>query len=364
MRLRTSLEFLLAAALAAQTTAPPPSPAKKPPVEEEQGEDYRRTRRPVEAKPDPRDPGKPVLKRGAARKLPPDSPDQDDPAAPVTPAQPAQPAERHPTMREMVTGRSESGEGATRRPLGHYPDELVADAAEAAFEFSETLPNFICDQLTYRSQSETRSPNWKLHDRVQVELAYFEGKEDYRNIRVNGKPLKKGSPMESGTWSTGEFGTVLQDIYAANSQARFKLRSDSQAAGLKAKVYDFQVEQPNSHWRIQLERTVYPEYTGSVWIDPESKRTLRIEMQARRMPGDVRWNHLEMAIDYGWALIAGKRYLLPVKSENVACVRGTFTCTKNEIEFRNYRRFGAESKVLTVDSDVSYPEEKAPPKKQ
>jgi hypothetical protein len=360
MRPWTLCAFLLAAVVAAQTPSPP-SPPKQPPVEEEEGEDYKRTRRPVEAKPDPRDPGKPVLKRGAARKLPPDTPESDEPAAPVPPAQPAV---RYPTMREMVTGRGDSDEGAARRHLGHYPDELVADAAEAAFEFSESLPDFICDQLTHRSQSDTRTPNWKLRDRVQLELAYFEGKEDYRNIRVNGKPLKKGSPMESGTWSTGEFGSVLQDIYAANSQAKFKPRSDSQAAGLKAKVYDFRVEQPNSHWRIQLERAVYPEYTGSVWIDPDSKRTLRIEMQAHKMPGDVRWDHLEMAIDYGWVLIAGKRYLLPVKSENVACARGTFTCTKNEIEFRNYRKFGAESKVMTVDSAVSYPEEKAPAKKQ
>jgi hypothetical protein len=65
-------------------------------------------------------------------------------------------------------------------------------------------------------------------------------------------------------------------------------------------------------------------------------------------------------VDYSWVTISGKKFLLPVKSENLACVRGTFDCTKNEIEFRNYRKFTAESQVLQVESEITFEEE--PPK--
>jgi len=61
-------------------------------------------------------------------------------------------------------------------------------------------------------------------------------------------------------------------------------------------------------------------------------------------------------VDYDWVDIAGTRYLLPVRSENLACFRGTLTCTKNEIEFKNYRKFEVESQVLQVESEVTFPE--------
>src|SRR5438876_4928171 len=41
-------------------------------------------------------------------------------------------------------------------------------------------------------------------------ISYVDGKEDYRNFRIDGKPIDQ--PEHSGTWSTGEFSTTLEDI--------------------------------------------------------------------------------------------------------------------------------------------------------
>jgi hypothetical protein len=38
-------------------------------------------------------------------------------------------------------------------------------------------------------------------------------------------------------------------------------------------------------------------------------------------------------------------YLLPVEAEVLSCQRGTSICSRNKIEFRNYRKFGAESDI-------------------
>jgi len=43
--------------------------------------------------------------------------------------------------------------------------------------------------------------------------------------------------------------------------------------------------------------------------------------------------------------IEDKAYLLRLKGENTACFSGSGTCTRNTIEFRNYRKFEAESKI-------------------
>lgn len=252
---------------------------------------------------------------------------------------------------------------APRKPAPSADTEslsLIERARLVAYEFNETLPNFICDELVMRYQSVRRVPDWTYRDRVELELLYVDGKEDYRNVRRNGKLLKKGSPEDSGSWSTGEFGTVLADIFSPASNARFKRRGRSTAAGMEAEVYDYTVEQPNSHWQIRFGRMVKPAYSGALWIDPKTARVLRIEMGTKKLPADYEIDTVESVVDYSWVTISGKKYLLPVKSQNLACVRGSFDCTKNEIEFRNYRKFAAESQVLQVESEITFEEE--PPK--
>ncbi|MBA3974852.1 MAG: hypothetical protein C0504_11620 [Candidatus Solibacter sp.] len=295
------------------------------------------------------DPGRPILKRGGPatqREKPSEAP---PPAAP----------RGEPVYKEIAVDE----EGRGDKPLAVASAEndaevLIERARAAAYEFNDKLPDFICDQLVVRYESKTRKPEWKQKDRVQVELTYAGGKEDYRNIRVNGKRLKKGSPEDSGSWSTGEFGTTLADIMASNTDAQFRLRKDdSTAAGLKAKVFNFSVAQANSHWTIRYGRSVRPAYNGALWIDPESARVLRIEMDSRRLPVDYDIDKVEMSVDYGWVVISGQRYLLPVKSEVLACQTHSFSCLRNTIEYRNYRKFAVESQLLQVESEITFEDE-------
>lgn len=353
------------------------TPAKKDaePAQEQQAEpedaNYPRTQRPVKPVADPRDPGAPTLKRGAPAKVKsPEFPDADpEPPPPPPPPKPGPVSVRtsrdseHPSQETVVDseGRVEREAGGKIIPPA-VGDPVIGKAQEVAFEFIEKLPNFICDQITMRSISKTLKPDWKLQDRIQVELIYVNGKEDYKNIRINGKALKKGSPEDTGTWSTGEFGTVLADLYSTNTDAQFTFKKVSDISGVQARLYDFRVKKENSHWDIRIGRSVKPAFRGSVWIDPATGHTLRIEMNTKSLPTDYEVDTVETTIDYSWVLISGKKYLLPTKSENLACFRGTFNCTLNEIDFRNYRKFSVESQILQVESDVSFPEADDPKK--
>lgn len=308
-----------------------------------------------EPKPDPRsevDPGRPVLRRGGPAKK-----HEPAPSSPPKTTSSGLPA---PMEDESAPGEKPAAD-PPKTAAAQEPASLIERAREAAFEFTDSLPNFICDELVTRYQSDRRVPDWKYIDRVEVELLYVDGKEDYRNIRRNGKLLKKGSPEDSGTWSTGEFGSILADIFSPSTNAKFRRRGSSTAAGMIADVYDYSVEQPNSHWQIRFGRTVKPGYSGSLWIDPKTARVLRIEMGTRKLPADYEIDTVETVMDYSWVTISGKKHLLPVKSESLSCMRGTFNCTKNEIEFKNYRQFTAESQVLQVESEIKFDEEPAKP---
>jgi hypothetical protein len=80
-------------------------------------------------------------------------------------------------------------------------------------------------------------------------------------------------------------------------------------------------------------------------VDKELHRVLRIERRAAGITSALPYDRLEATLEYGYVPIDGKNYLLPVTSENMACFRGSSDCTRNLIEFHNYRKFTADSSV-------------------
>ncbi|MDX2182223.1 MAG: hypothetical protein SFV18_21705 [Bryobacteraceae bacterium] len=313
---------------------------------------------------DPDDPGPPVLKRGgrAPRKDPLPGPDVSK-----LPKEEAPP----PSAGPPAGGASAPADEASASTVRPQADSLIERAREAAYSFNDGLPNFLCDQLTLRYSSESgRKPNWKLRDRAEVELLYVDGREDYRNPRLNGKAVKKEKVEETGQWSTGDFGTTLVDVFSSSTAAKFTRRAGGETIeDVYTVPYDFTVAKPHSHWRILFDGEILPAYDGTLFIDPVSARVMRIEKQARGLPPTYKIDVVEMTVTYGWVTISGQKHLLPVDSENLSCERGSPNCSKNEIQFRNYRKFAAESSISTTDSTVSFegaaePPPPTPPKKK
>jgi hypothetical protein len=218
-------------------------------------------------------------------------------------------------------------------------NEIIRTAAAAAEDYSKRLPDFICEQVTDRYLSRTLRPEWKRQDRVEVEVLYTHGGELYRNLRINGKPAEDGNADPGrGTWSKGEYGTVLTNLFRPESKTLFMPRRHG--------VYDFAILQAHSHWRLSVgEASVLTAYSGTVRIDPASGQTLNIEMTAHGIPRDFPWDMAEVHLTYDWVKIDARKYLLPVRSENICCVRDTWHCTRNVISFRNHRKFDAASRI-------------------
>ncbi|MFB3828200.1 MAG: hypothetical protein ACE15B_15635 [Bryobacteraceae bacterium] len=287
----------------------------------------------VEAPP-PRDPDIPILRRGKPEPRPRSS-DEESEAEPLSANSPA------------------SAAGP--------PDAFLGKARAVTLEFSEVLPNYICNQFTTRYEGEGRPVNWRPLDVVSAAVAYEDGKESYHDIRINNKPVNKPMEQISGSWSRGEFGTTLRDLFSPATAADFRFRRESTAAGRAASVYDFQVEQLNSHWQTILGgQSVLPAYKGSVWIDKKTFRILRIEMQARDVPQEFPLDTIEWVVDYSFVRIAGAEYLLPVHAENLSCWRGDLRCVRNALDFRNYRKFTSESQITTTDSTITFDGEESP----
>jgi hypothetical protein len=255
--------------------------------------------------------------------------------------------------------------GVTRLPSAPQPgasegggriapsgDDFIDQVREAAFSFSETLPNYVVKQFTTRYGTvATRGgrTNWQVLDNVTADVIEEDGNEKYKNILVNGKPPVR-DVEKTGSWSRGEFSSLQLDVLSPVTNADFHGKRSTTIVNRAAFRYEFNVQQPNSHWHMEAEGQSYqPAYTGSIWIDKENFRVLRIELSAVNLPRSYPLDQVESAVDYDYVLIGDGKYLLPTHSEALSCAHSSNSCTRNVIEFRNYKKFTADTSITFDD---------------
>ena len=218
------------------------------------------------------DDSRPTLHRAPDADAPPPEPQKAPPATAAATAPPPQPAERPKPL-----------------PARTGPDDNVIDSAKnAADKLIDNLPSFIVRQNTTRYYSNSFPAQWRALDVVTADVVSVNGKEDYRNIMINGKPSNR--PVEkSGAWSTGEFVTILEDILSPYTAAAFRKSTDESIGGRPAYTYNFRVQQENSNWDIYAPdgSKATPAYTGTIWIDKETFNIVRIEEQTGPMPSEL-----------------------------------------------------------------------------
>jgi hypothetical protein len=285
---------------------------------------------------DPDDSGPPTLKRGAAAS------DRPAPLPPPGTAAPTQTASAAPAPKLRVPTQ------APPPPVIPQDDPVIAKARDVAAQYSGSLPNFFCQQMTTRYESDHPKTGWDALDVVTADVAYENGHESYKNIKIGGRPVNTSMQDIPGTRSEGEFNSMLDDLLSPYTGAIFKRTGTDSMAGRQTYVYHFEVSRENSHWRIEAPAQLYyPAYGGSIWVDKQTSRVLRIEQQAKTMPSLFPFDTVETAIDYDFVrLSTPEPFLLPVDAEVLSCVRGTSMCARNRIEFRNYRKFGADSTII------------------
>ena len=315
------------ATASAKAQAPPEEPVDNRPTT---------TMRPPDPPKDPDDPGPPSLRRGV----------------PATRQMAALPPPRYEPLPDAPAKKpgdapAKPGESAAPPVQSRPVDSVIEKAREAAANYTQSLPNYFCQQMTARYQSDHPKTGWDALDVVTADVTYEDGKESYKNIKIGNKPVNKSMEDIPGTRSTGEFSTILLDLLDPGTNAIFRKSGSDTIGGRPAWVYKYEVPRERSHWRIEApSQLYYPAHGGSVWFDKETSRVLRIEQGTIDMPKLFPFDTVETVTDYAFiSLAAGQKYLLPADAEVLSCMRGTSNCSRNRLEFRNYRKFGAESSI-------------------
>jgi hypothetical protein len=240
--------------------------------------------------------------------------------------------------------------------------KILAEITESALNYTKNLPNFICMQVTRRYADVSGMENYRLMDTIAEKLSYFEQKEDYRVVSRNNVPVTANLQHEQldGATSSGEFGSMLFDIFSPESETTFDWERWATLRGRRMHVFSFRVEQSRSKYSIRYgrgagERTIIAGYHGLIYADRDTRMVMRIKMECDHLPVDFPIQSVDLDLNYDFTKISGQPFLLPLKSELHS--REGKLLVKNEVEFRLYNKFGAEATIQFGDTPEPLPEE-------
>lgn len=242
-------------------------------------------------------------------------------------------------------------------PRGHaHDDPLIRLARAANAAFTASLPDFIAERRVERFVSFNRGRIWALEDVVEAEVSYVNRKEAYRNIRIDGRPRAGGMEDLGRAWSTGEYGTLLRNLFAPQLGLVFTRNRPRDGEAPGAAAYATRASREQSTWSIHFNaESIRPAYRAVVWLAPESGRALRIEMTAEaELPPSFGLRLVRTTLRFASASVGGAQYLLPASATTLSCLRRSVKCFRHETAFDNYRKFSAESTIFQVESDVSF----------
>ena len=235
--------------------------------------------------------------------------------------------------------------------------EVLQEITEKALDYTKSLPNFICAQVTTRSFDPSGTESWHQADRIQEQLSYVDGKEDYKVVLVNNLPVTNMKHEQlGGVTSSGEFGTMLYQIFAPKTETQFDWERWATLRGKRMYVFSFRVAQPNSDYSIYHQpsgRTVVAGYHGLIYADAVTKQIMRIKMECddlERFP----INQVSLTLDYAPTKISEQTFVLPMAAEIRS--REGRTLDKNVMQFSLYRKFGADA-TITFDTPDPIPED-------
>ncbi|MBZ5602007.1 MAG: hypothetical protein LAO79_06855 [Acidobacteriia bacterium] len=246
--------------------------------------------------------------------------------------------------------------------------EIVRQIGDRAMNYTKGLPDFVCTQATHRFVDYTATgEHWEPQDTIEQQLTYFDGHEKYKLLTIDGRAAGAGNKLKAGVTSSGEFASMLDQIFDPSVAATFRWNRFDKLRGRPVYVFSFQVEASRSHATIGVSGTlIETAYHGLIFADRDTKLVTRVEMQADP-PQDFPMRDISHVLDYGLVPVAGEEYTLPLHSEMRARVPESLlrdgkkrvqareVLTRNEVDFLLYRKYGAQAAIKFGSDD--------PPKK-
>lgn len=247
-------------------------------------------------------------------------------------------------------------------------EQILSQVRQYAQTYTQQLPNFICTQVTRRWVDPAGGVDFHRIDTIAAKLTYNEGEEHYETVLVDDRPVSggdKAAASRGGTNSTGEFGSLLDSIFSENSQADFHWDHWGKWNGSVVAVYNYTISRQHSSYTLDYEgeQHIVTAYRGRIYANPDTGVIYHITFEAFDIPSSFPVRSASEALDYGEQTIGDQKYICPLQAK---VFLKSLQNTRNDIEFRAYRKFDTQSNLnyqvdTTSDPDVPLPPGSAPP---
>jgi hypothetical protein len=154
--------------------------------------------------------------------------------------------------------------------------------------------------------------------------------------------------------SAGEFGVALSGLFRPASKADFTWKKTGVLGDETVQVFDYRVARENSTFNLRVSSVdvITVGYHGQVFIDSATRNVRRVTQVVDDVPKKYPIHATSVSVDYDYVMINKHDYLLPVGAE-IMLRKGQRETDLNEIEFRHFRRFGSNARILDPTSLVN-----------
>src|SRR5262249_60709817 len=166
----------------------------------------------------------------------------------------------------------------------------------------------------------------------------------------------RGVDNVNGAYQTGDYASGLPALYDPKPKTVFKPAGKERLGNRQTILYDFRVPKDSSKLVVKVEGfdNIIVGYSGTVWIDTETKKVLRIDQAVDDLPKSFPVTHSESSVNYDVLKLRGLDvdFLLPISAEFIIADRRQKHYFRNLIHFKFYRKFETDIKIV---DDVQAP---------
>jgi hypothetical protein len=222
---------------------------------------------------------------------------------------------------------------------------VLTDSANYALGQEKDLPNLTCVQTTRRFEDLDNS-GWRPVDTVVEQLSYFEHREHYKVLELNGQPASITHEQLRDRASSQEFGSVMRTIFLPRTQSEFAWQAWSRLRGKRMNVYAYRVRPFRSTFHIEgpgQSLDLVAAYHGLISIDSERHFVHRVTLQFDGIPLSFPIQDVNIMLDYDYARIGDTVRLLPLQFE--VRYRSGNQLVKSDVDYLNYQKLNAQSAI-------------------
>jgi hypothetical protein len=234
-----------------------------------------------------------------------------------------------------------------RAPDANQRESMLARITEHSLHSQDQLPDFICTQLTTRSEDKSgKGTRWKKVDTLEVEFSFIGRQPRWKLLKVNEKATRRSyDQLQNGFLSDSilQFFSLPDSIFGEQVRTQFAWNRWDEIDGRRMEVFSLRVPARSSQLAFSNSfgsRVVG--FHGLMYADTATQTVIRLELQLD-LPPDFPARECSLDVDYGPVTIAEHQFLLPVKA--TARLRGPASIAKNETQVVRYQKYAADTSV-------------------